>query len=147
MIIRKKIAKRTFPGRYASLETIRDFVLQAVKDIDLDEKATYAVELAVDEACTNIIEHAYGGEDKGIIECCTTLGKNDLRITLRDFGKEFDPTKIPQPQVNVPLDQLKPRGVGFFLINRMMDEVRYKRYKTRGNMMTLVKKIDQAQKT
>lgn len=140
MVRKTRIKKRTFPARYSSLEKIRDFVLQAAKDIDFDEKASYAVELAVDEACTNIIEHGYSGEDKGVIECSTSIGKNDLKIILRDFGKEFDPTKIPLPKINVPLDQLKPRGIGYFLMNNMMDEICYKRYKTRGNTMTLIKK-------
>jgi serine/threonine-protein kinase RsbW len=140
VVSKKKIIERTFPARFSSLEKIRDFVLQAAKEINLDEKATYAVELAVDEACTNIIEHAYDSKDNGLIECCTSTGSNNLKIVLRDFGKEFDPTKIPQPQIDVPLDQIKPRGVGYFLMNKMMDEVIYKRYKTRGNTMTLIKK-------
>ena len=52
----------TFPGRFKSLAKISKFVIEAAKKAGLDDKAIYAVELAVDEAASNIIEHAYGGD-------------------------------------------------------------------------------------
>ena len=57
-----------FPGRYESLSAIRDFVVNVAKGAGFKDFDLYAVELAVDEACSNIIEHAYGGENKGDIE-------------------------------------------------------------------------------
>jgi serine/threonine-protein kinase RsbW len=132
--------KRTFPGRYESLEKIRDFVVQAASTAGLNEKAAYEVELAVDEACCNIIDHAYGGEDKGEIECCTEVESDGLQITLKDHGSPFDPKQVTDPQLNVPLGKLKTRGVGLFLMRKMMNEVRYQTNKIGGNIMTLVKK-------
>lgn len=130
----------TFPGCYESLDQIREFVVQAANKAGLNEKAVYEVELAVDEACCNIIDHAYGGEDKGEIECCTDIEPDELRITLKDFGSPFDPSQVADPELNVPLEKLKVGGVGLFLMKKMMDEVRYKTSKLGGNIITLVKK-------
>ena len=83
-----------FPGRFDSLAAISEFVVDAAKSAGLDEMAAYEIELAVDEACSNIIEHAYGGQDKGEIECECEVTDDGLTIILRDWGQAFDPSKI-----------------------------------------------------
>jgi serine/threonine-protein kinase RsbW len=133
------LLKRTFPGRYASLASIREFVVEAAKDAGLAEDDVYRVELSVDEACTNIIEHAYGGEDKGEIKCSLIIEEDGLRIRLQDFGEPFDPSKVPEPRFNVPIDQLKSRGVGFFLMKKLMDELHYESTPHGGNVMVMYK--------
>jgi serine/threonine-protein kinase RsbW len=130
----------TFPGRYESLQAISEFVKRAAKEAGLDKDATYAVELAVDEACSNIIDHAYAGENKGEIECTCTPTSDALLITLRDRGRPFDPTRVPTPKVKGPLSRLKRRGVGIYLIRNMVDELSYEATTDRGNLLTLVKK-------
>jgi len=130
----------TFPGRYDSLQAISEFIQQAAKEAGLDHNATYAVELAVDEACSNIIDHAYAGENKGEIECTCSRAPDALIITLRDRGRSFDPTQAPLPNVKGPLNRLKRRGVGIYLIRNMVDEIKYEAMGDRGNLLTLVKK-------
>jgi serine/threonine-protein kinase RsbW len=129
----------TFPGTFESLDKIRDFVVQAARQAGFDESATYAVELSVDEACTNIIEHAYGGEGRGELDCSVEITDQDLIIVLHDEGEPFDPDNIPIPNHSVPLEELKPRGVGLFLIRKMMDEIRFEFTPDRGNILTMVK--------
>lgn len=131
---------RSYPGRYDSLEKISQFVIQAARQAGLGDRAVYAVELAVDEACSNIIDHAYAGEGKGDLNCSVEVAEGQVTIVLQDFGRPFDPNKIPKPAINVPLDNLKPRGVGYFLMSKMMDEIHYKTSKTEGNILTLVKR-------
>lgn len=132
--------RRVFPGRYEQLAEIRDFVLQAARQVGFTNQALYAVELAVDEACTNIIEHAYEGEDRGEINCCLEITPNRLCIELRDQGRPFDPNAVPQPDLNLPLKKLKSRGVGLYLMRKLMDEVSYTTSPEEGNVMRLVKK-------
>lgn len=130
---------RTFPGRYDSLADISEFVTQAARAAGLNEKGVYAVQLAVDEACCNIIDHAYGGEGRGDIQCLVEIGEGKLTVILRDRGRSFDPTKVPAPTLNRPLKRLKMRGVGLYLMRKMMDEVRYE--PSQGeNVWTLVKR-------
>ena len=128
-----------FPGRLDSLEKIRDFVLRAARQAGLDETAIYAIELSVDEACTNIIEHAYGGEDRGNIEVSCIADGRGLTIRLRDTGKPFNPLKIPIPHARVRLKHLKSRGAGLFLMRKMMDEVHFEFIPDLVNTLTMVK--------
>ncbi len=127
------------PGRFESLPKIGEFVVKAARAAGLDERAVYAVELAVDEACSNIIDHAYGGEGIGDLECEVSWQEDKLIIILRDFGKPFDPEAIPDPKIGVSIDELKPRGVGFFLMKKMMDEIRYSYTPESGNTLTMIK--------
>jgi len=129
----------TFPGRYDSLESISNFVEKAAKDAGLDQKATYAVQLAVDEACCNIIDHAYGGEGIGDIQCSVQAGKDGLTVILVDRGQPYSPEKVPDPQLNLPLEKVKPRGVGLYLIRKMMDKVSYAAKPDSTNVLTMVK--------
>lgn len=131
----------TFPGRYACLAEIREYVGKSAKNAGFNEKDIYEVELAVDEACSNIIEHAYGGEDKGEIECTCDVQKNgDLVVQLTDHGRPFDPVDVPDPNFSVDLAKLKSRGAGMFLMRKMMDEISYHFHIGEGNTLVLVKR-------
>ena len=130
---------RTFPGRYESLIDICRFVVDAAKKAGLSDSQSYAVELAVDEACTNIIEHAYGGEGIGDIRCTCDTSNKELTITLYDFGRPFNPRNVPPPNSKARLKDLKPGGAGLFLIYKMMDEVHFNFTKDDGNVLTMVK--------
>lgn len=135
-----RMRTETFPGRYDSLVKVSEFVIEAAKKAGLANAETYAVELAVDEACCNIIDHAYGGEGRGELECSVVVKEGELTVILRDSGKPFDPESIPTPNLNVPLEKLKPRGVGLYLMRKLMDEIDYKFSKNNGNILTMIKR-------
>ena len=129
-----------FPGRLTSLPQISDFISETAERADFGNKAIYQMQLAVDEACTNIIEHGYGGDDRGDIDCSVSIGQQEITIVLRDRGKPFNMDKVPQPKLNVPLEELQPRGVGVFLMQQMMDEIKYERTNDAENVLTMVKR-------
>lgn len=135
-----KMAVRKFPGDYSILADIGDFVSGEANAAGLDGTAAYAVQLAVDEACTNIIEHAYGGEGNGDIEISTNLLDNGIEIVIKDVGIRFDPKAVPQPDSSVPLKDLQMGGAGLFLIKKMMDEVDYQ-FDAQGTILTMRKLI------
>ena len=127
-----------FPGSYESLHPIREFVVKAARQAGFDEAGVYSVELAVDEACSNIIEHAYGGESKGDIRCTYQISAESLTIILKDRGKRFNPETVPDPDFSAQLENLKAGGAGLFLMRRMMDEVTFE-FNENGNVLTMVK--------
>jgi len=133
------MATAKFPGHFKSLAGIRKFVFDAALAAGFSDKEIYAVELAVDEACSNIIEHAYGGEGRGEIICTCNNIHNGLEIILQDHGNSFDPAKVDTPDFSVDLGELKPRGAGLFLIRNMMDDVDFKFSKKNGNQLRMVK--------
>jgi serine/threonine-protein kinase RsbW len=129
----------TFSGQYENLAKISDLIVQQAKEAGLDEADIYAVDLAVDEAITNIIEHAYGGEGIGNIQCTCQVKEDGLTITLRDFGRPFNPEEVPAPNIKARLKDLRSGGAGLFLIRKMMDEVRFEFDPSTGNLLTMVK--------
>jgi serine/threonine-protein kinase RsbW len=131
---------KTFPGRFASLSEISAFVVHAAEKAGLGSNATYAVELAVDEAATNIIEHAYQGEEKGAICCTIEIIPEGLQVTLQDWGIPFNPLDVPEPVINVPLEQVQSSGLGLFFMRKLMDEVRFEFSTEKGNTVTMIKK-------
>ncbi len=128
-----------FPGRYDSLEQIATLIQQAALDFGLDSCAAYGVETAVDEACSNIIEHAYGGENKGSIEVSYEIAGRELIITLRDSGRKFNPKKVAPPNLTAPLKNRQAHGLGLFFMRQWMDEIRFERV-AGHNVLTMIKR-------
>lgn len=129
-----------FPGNYNSLEKIGKFIEQAAVTAGLDESASYAIQLAVDEACSNIIEHAYGGEGLGEIECTVQQQADGLMVTLCDRGQPFDPDRVPPPDLSAPLEELKARGLGLYWMRKLVDEVHFQFRADATNVLTLFKR-------
>jgi len=121
------------------LEEISALVVQTSKDAGFNDKDCYALQLAIEEACTNIIEHGYGGDGRGEIECSCDLVDDNIKIVLRDWGQSFSPEDIPDPNFNLPLEELQSRGAGLFLIHKIMDEVHFEFKTPNGNVLTMVK--------
>lgn len=128
-----------FPGKFESLPAISEFVTQIAREAGLNDSEVYAVELAVDEACTNIIEHAYRETFSGEIICSCQPIQQGLEIVLRDRGQTFNPNSVPDPDPTIPLEQISPRGAGLFLMRKMMDEVEFAFDPENGNVLKMVK--------
>jgi serine/threonine-protein kinase RsbW len=129
-----------FPGAYQSLASISEFILKAAQQAGLDSQATYAVQMAVDEACTNIIEHAYEGEGKGSITCSVTSDLTGLTVVLKDHGRPFNPKHVRNPNTRLPLSKRKVGGLGLFFIRSYMDEVYFEFSPEQGNRLTMIKR-------
>ncbi|MGD2142960.1 MAG: ATP-binding protein [Anaerolineae bacterium] len=136
----RKARRRAFPARYESLAAIGHFVARAAEQAGFDECGVYQVELAVDEACSNIIEHAYGGEGRGVIECSCRVHDEGLTVELRDQGLPFDPGSVPQPNLGANIEERTLGGLGLFFIHNLMDEVEFDFESEAGNILTLVKR-------
>ncbi len=134
------VVTRSFPGRYDSLASIGDFIRGIAHKAGLGSFAAYTVEMAVDEACSNIIEHAYGSEDKGQITCTCKVTKEGLTIILEDHGRPFDPDLIGAPDISGGLEDRPTHGLGLFFIRQWMDKVDFDFKTGNGNRLTLFKK-------
>jgi len=130
---------KRFTCSLQNLEAICDYITHYAKQAGLDEAEVYAVQLAVDEATTNIIEHGYGDECASRIDISCEVLKDGLKVEIYDDAEPFDPSSVPEPEINVPLDEIKPRGLGIYLIRKMMDEVRYESSPEKGNILTMFK--------
>jgi anti-sigma regulatory factor (Ser/Thr protein kinase) len=100
-----------------------------------------SVVLAVDEACSNIIKHAYANAPDKIIKISCTIYEDRLEIRLRDFGERADLSKI-EPR---SLEDVRPGGLGVHLIRAVMNKVEYKNDAKRGNHLLLIKEKRKAE--
>lgn len=116
---------QTYPARFSSLDPVREFVGQQAVTCGLDEEAVYQVQLAVDEAFSNIVEHSFGGECDEDVECTCQTGPDGLYITLIDCGRPFSPENIPGPDLVSSLSERTVGGLGMYFMRRLMDEVQY----------------------
>src|SRR5512137_2231809 len=128
-----------FPARFDSLESIGELTAKAAKEAGFDDNAIYEVQLAVDEAATNIIEHAYGGEGRGDILISYEVAPETLIFKLHDHGKPFDPKLVKNPKLHLKLEEVSPRGLGIYWMRRLMDEVRFEFSSDGGNTLTMTK--------
>jgi anti-anti-sigma factor len=124
-----------------ALAKISAFITEAAELAGLDERATWQVQLAVDEAATNVIQHAYDPDSPGDLTLTWRCDSNKFIVTLRDYGRQFDPGSIPEPDISSPLEERQVGGLGLYMITRLMDEVRFDFNPQGGNMLTMVKYI------
>jgi len=137
----------TIPGRYDKIQQACQFVAQGAVQAGLNDTAVFHVELACDEACTNVIEHAYADDEAGEIEVSWEVQGDRFIITIRDRGRAFDPAEVPlPPTVEVEQEgddfQILPRvgGLGIHFMRKLMDDVQY-HFDDNENTLTLVKRI------
>jgi len=117
--------RKNYPARFKNLDRVRGFVGQAADDSGLGPDAQYQVQLAVDEAFSNIVEHAYGGESDEEIEVTCILADDGLTIKLRDCGVVFNPKDVPDPDLEAELHERQIGGLGLYFIRQLMDEVEF----------------------
>ncbi len=131
---------RTFPGVYTSLVEIAKFVRFCVKDSSLSSADLFSLETAVDEAVSNIIEHAYRGEGKGNIRCQIKICTSRVQVILEDQGMPFDPLDVPSPRLHGKLKNRPNHGLGYYMMCQLVDDVNFD-FNEKRNRLTLVKNL------
>jgi anti-anti-sigma factor len=129
----------------ASLEhlaAISDFVVDQARLAGLDEHAVWEVQLAADEAVTNVIQHSYA-RSPGSITLTTQHSGDTFEVAIRDRGKPFNPDDVPEPDLVSPLEERRTGGLGLYLMRKLMDRVEF-RFEDGENILTMTKRIPRA---
>ena len=136
--------KLSVTSNMKNLTAISDFITSVAKKLGLDDDQTFALQMAVDEACANVIEHAYGGQTNGTISIhCQTLN-DDVVVTIHDHGRPFDPQSVPRPDITAPLEKRQNGGLGLYLMEKLMDSVEWAFDAEKGNTLTLRKRREKS---
>ena len=131
--------KKSFSATFDNLKNIRSMLVDFLKNHKLQVKEIKEIELGTDEAVTNIIKHSYKEENKkNIIELELEFSENKVIIHLYDNGTPVNEKKIKPRE----LSDVKPGGLGTYFINKIMDEVRWKKSDKWVNHLTLIKNIN-----
>lgn len=120
-------AQATFTNNLSQLFTMHQFVRRAAIDAGFSNVPLGDIELAIVEACANVVKHAYRNTapDAGRIEINVTANPERLEVSLTDWGEPFDPPKgrVPRPDVEQMAREGQRGGMGIFFMQSLMDEV------------------------
>ena len=122
-----------------NLARVADFVADAAVKTNLTTRQSDDVQMAVDEAVTNVMEHAYAGVTDGNIAIKMRIDEKLIFVEIRDQGKEFDPKKVKKPNIKGPLAERSIGGLGVFFMKKLMDKVEFARDDA-GNVTRMTKK-------
>ncbi|GBE27298.1 serine-protein kinase RsbW [bacterium BMS3Bbin03] len=129
------------PSESANLELIRDFIGKLAYRAGFNGDHVSKIQLAADEACTNVVHHAYEDIPAGPIDVEIVVNRDKFQITVSDKGVGFDPEKFAQPDMVEYLSKFKKGGLGIHLIHTLMDEVTFKIEPLRKNSVKMIKYV------
>jgi serine/threonine-protein kinase RsbW len=112
-------------SRTDRLIAVREFVSAAARQFGFQEEDVSKIALAVDEACTNIIKHAYKFDPGKEITVSIRSDNGAFEVVIRDRGTEFDPRRIETPDMKEYLSHFRKGGLGVYLMKSLMDKVEY----------------------
>lgn len=131
------------PSHPRYLPLVRALVAESASLVGFDTGLRTRILLAVTEAVTNVIRHAYGGVHDKPIDLEVRVGDDALRLDLIDYGEFVDPIHI----ASRPLDDVRPGGLGVHLIKTTMDEVDYRKNAHGGTTLTMVKRVPETEES
>lgn len=137
--------ERTFrlevPSSTENLSMIRDFVCGIGERAGLEPGDVAKLELAVDEGCANVIEHAYKRDTTKEVAVRASFDKEAIHIVIIDTGKGFDPGSVKQQELESLAAERKSGGLGMRLMKSLMDEVHYEMIPGVKNELRMVKRL------
>lgn len=135
-----ELVSLSLPASTWYIRRTRLFISGIAQDAGFSENTASQVELAMDEALTNVIRHAYAEQSEhGTVVVLLEKDADQLTIRLRDWGNTFSPDWKTDLDVDQMAKDKKRGGLGLFIIQRVMDEVDYRRCPQGYNELTMVK--------
>lgn len=116
---------KTLNATTKNLSRVRNFVSSQAKKHGFKDNQINDIRLAVDEACTNVIKHAYRYDETKEFNVDLEFDNSSLLIEITDYGAGFNPSKYEAPNLQKRIKQKKRGGMGIFLIKNLMDELTY----------------------
>jgi serine/threonine-protein kinase RsbW len=138
--------ERTFslhvPSSTENLSMIRDFVKSIGTQSGMGDMEVARLELAVDEACANVMEHAYDADSAKEVSIRAIVDDNSVQIEVVDSGKGFDPAAVEQLNLEELVSAKRTGGLGMRLMKSFMDEVHYEMQPGVKNELKMVKRLN-----
>lgn len=124
-------------SKIKNIRLVRSLLRTFLEFYGVDDAEIFKMELAINEALANIIEHTYKFDFTRKITVSFSLENEELHVTLRDFGEKIDPSKI-KPQLP---DGLSEGGRGIYIIKSIVDEYMFDDKVKEGNLLHLRKRL------
>lgn len=123
----QKTQTASFKNDVNELPHITNFIQSFANKNNLQSDVIFKINLAVEELFTNTVFHSIKGQVDSEMKISLTLNANEIRIMLEDKGPAFDPTLVPPPQQDLPLEEMKIGGLGIHIVKELMSEISYRR--------------------
>lgn len=123
-----------------ALGQFRDFIAKHCERLGIAPQVMFDLQLACDEAATNVIKHGYEGMNPGSLMLELRPQPKQVTMILSDFGHPFEPVETEAPDVRAMLQDQPTTGFGLYFIYSTMDDVHY-HTDEQGNHLVLVKKL------
>ena len=133
-------AMLTIPADVQSLSLISQFVVSVAKLARIEERIIQNLELAADEASTNVIFHAYKKDSSQSFSVSCSFDDNNFCIELIDHGTPYDLENVKKPNLHAQLEDRQIGGLGIYFIRTLMDSIEQKHDKNGTNRL-IMKKI------
>ncbi|MBP1649056.1 MAG: Anti-sigma regulatory factor [Bacteroidetes bacterium] len=112
-------------SRTDRLIAVREFVSASARKFGFSDEEVSKIALAVDEACTNIIKHAYKFDPTQYITVTIKPRGRTFEVSIKDTGRQFNPSDIMTPDMKEYLTHYRRGGLGIYLMKSLMDKVEY----------------------
>lgn len=133
--------KKQFDRDISALGTVFEYTGDFASANSLSESVVFAMNLAIEELFTNIVK--YSAKNSNQVGIDLAIEDNELTIQIMDFDvEEFDVTNGNEVDVNLPIEQRRPGGIGLYLVRNIVDKITYE-YKDRMACITLVKRLEE----
>lgn len=113
------------PAREEFIESLQSYVLQEAASAGASDSILFRIELAIEEAITNIIKYAYPTRSGEVELACRSELPNTFTVVIRDWGVPFNPLNCVEPDVSQDFLERPIGGLGIFLIRKIADRVVY----------------------
>jgi serine/threonine-protein kinase RsbW len=142
----KEVVEIRLPNRLQYLSILADFVGHVCRSHEVPNEDLEDILLAVDEASSNIIKHAYQVGPINYFKVRISFDRELVQVDLLDKGTKFNPLEIPLPEMKGIMEEYKEKDLrlGIFVMKKVMDDIRYRYSPNEGNHLTLIKRISQS---
>ncbi len=128
-------------SRTDRLIAVREFVSDAARQFGFSDEDVSKIALAVDEACTNVIKHAYKYDPTKEITVTIRSDSDTFQVIIQDTGVQFDPSRVQSPDMREYMKNYRRGGLGMHLMKSLMDSVEYNIEPGKTNEVRLTKHL------
>ncbi|MBP5504803.1 MAG: SpoIIE family protein phosphatase [Bacteroidales bacterium] len=130
----------TLDNEVSQISRLASFMDDVCENTGLDSGVAMNLNLAIEEAVTNVVLYAYPKGTHGTVDITAVKNDGSLEFTITDGGVPFDPTAAPEPDISASVEDRPIGGLGIHLVRTIMDKVSYE-YKDGKNILTLIKNL------
>lgn len=132
----------TLKNNLSEIESLANAVMQFGRENSLSDKSVFDINLVLEEVVNNIISYAYKDKNEHHITTHLELEGQELMLKVEDDGIPFNPLGVREPDIDKPLEEREPGGLGLFFVRNLTDELEYKREKDK-NILIMKKKTQE----